>query len=138
MANSLKLGSESPNPLNLTSFITVATGGSGEGGDVTINVSGKLEIAGNGLISAATARTGDAGSITLDAGSVVIGGGGRINAETTGRGTAEDKAGNAGDITLHADSVEIRTGGTISTNSLLGQVYGGNAGNIACTASRAP
>ena len=75
-------------------------GGGGNAGSITIDV-GELIIDG-AFLRAETEGWGDAGTITIHAGSVAIGSGGAITSQTIGTG-------DAGDIQLDADSAVAAT-----------------------------
>ena len=144
--------------------IVASTRGAGRGGDITITARDDVSITGTdfatntpatGLISRAVAGSGDAGSITLNVGSLNLSRGGQIatNTYTSGRGgditiTARDamtmtgsfyifsqqaqpgSTGDAGDITLDVGSLEL-TGGSQILSGTLGV---GRGGNISVTA----
>ena len=80
--------------------VSSTTYGAGQGGDVTVNVAGALEITGEAsAISVSTYGgaeiAGDAGQVTVDAESVTITDRGRIESSTYGTG-------NGGDVLVHA------------------------------------
>jgi large exoprotein involved in heme utilization and adhesion len=108
--------------------ISSSTSGSGNGGDVTVNVAGGLLIDGsqaNPLLATGIAAlsspgsTGNAGSIELSAGRVDLRNGASIS-------SAADTA-NGGNIALSVDDMLYLRHSTITT-SVLGQ--SGNGGNI--------
>jgi filamentous hemagglutinin family protein len=85
------------------------TFGRGDGGDVSVSAAQSVELVGvvpgvfsPSLLSAATVGAGNAGSLRVSTGSLVLRDGGRLDASTVG-------AGNAGSVTVSAtESVEIR------------------------------
>jgi large exoprotein involved in heme utilization and adhesion len=109
-ASSLVLGS-SGGPC--CAFISAETDGSGAGGDVTLEV-GSLAISGVGRMSSESSGVGggegDAGTIEIDADSVVITDGGLITSQTTGEG-------DAGGVTIDADSIVVSDQGLIRADT---------------------
>jgi large exoprotein involved in heme utilization and adhesion len=103
--------------------------GRGDAGNVTVNVTGKVTIAGvkdgfdDGIFSSVrTGATGNGGNITISSGSFSLTDGGTLAASTYGQG-------NAGSVSVRAtDSVELAGGATISSNVEEGGV--GKGGNI--------
>jgi filamentous hemagglutinin family protein len=129
------------------------TSGSGEGGSVAVNASGTLTITGDPDsefftgISAGAASDGDAGQVTVNAGSIMLSDSGQIASSTSGAGNGGDvtvdaigtveivgnanaanptgivagslpgATGDAGQITVHADSLTLTDAGQIATNS---------------------
>ncbi|NES86260.1 MAG: S-layer family protein [Moorea sp. SIO2B7] len=96
-------------------FVSSFTFGSGDGGQVIVNASEKIEIIGlspNASVSNLSATTfgaGNAGSLTVNTPKLLLQEGGRISSSTFG-------IGNAGSLTLNAsDSVEL-SGTITSTN----------------------
>ena len=87
------------------------TYGSGNGGDVTLNVAGTLAISGapdSGFVTGISAdsqlgATGDAGTVTIDAGSITIDETGQISSNTIG-------SGNGGDVTVNVAGALTITG----------------------------
>jgi filamentous hemagglutinin family protein len=85
------------------------TFGRGAGGNVSVSAAESVELVGvvpdvfsPSLLSAATVGAGNAGSLRVSTGSLVLRDGGRLDASTVG-------AGNAGSVTVNAtESVEIR------------------------------
>jgi filamentous hemagglutinin family protein len=97
----------------------------GNGGDIAITVPGALAIDSSGAISTSTdtGTRGNAGKITVTAGSLSITNSGEIASSTLG-------SGNAGNITVTAGSLSITNSDGISSSTL----GSGNAGNISVTA----
>jgi large exoprotein involved in heme utilization and adhesion len=106
--------------------ITSSTTGSGSGGNVIVEVRTGLEIHGNGnaadstgiFVESVDGATGNAGKVTIDAGSVTIDGVGRLTSSTEGSGTA-------GDVTVNAENIALMNGGAIFSNTA-GSGDGGN------------
>jgi len=101
--------------------ITSSTDGPGRGGDVTINTSALL-LDGQGLggtaISAETLgpgpRSGDAGTVTINAGSIAVQGRARISSSTAG-------AGGGGDVTVNTGALTVSGGGNVGRIRQRGQ-----------------
>jgi len=106
--------------------------GTGTGGSVLVTAPGALLLDGRGdagtAISADTTgpRSGAAGRVTINAGSVAVQGGAQVASSTAGTGQGGDVAVNTGALTLS------RGGGIFSTTSA-----SGNAGEIALNANGA-
>jgi len=106
--------------------VTSNTAGTGAGGSVLVTAPGALLLDGRGdastAISADTTgpRSGAAGRVTVNAGSVAVQGGAQVASSTAGTGQGGDVAVNTGALTLS------RGGGIFSTTSA-----SGNAGEIA-------
>jgi len=112
--------------------VTSNTAGTGTGGSVLVTAPGALLLDGRGdagtAISADTTgpRSGAAGRVTINAGSVAVQGGAQVASSTAGTGQGGDVAVNTGALTLS------RGGGIFSTTSA-----SGNAGEIALNANGA-
>ncbi|MEH2084424.1 MAG: filamentous hemagglutinin N-terminal domain-containing protein [Nostoc sp.] len=108
-----------------------APAGRGDAGNVNINVTGAVNIAGekNALFSESgifslvdTGAVGNGGNITIDSGSFSLRDGAQLTASTSGQG-------NAGNLTVHArDAVSLTNNPKISSRVESGGV--GNGGNI--------
>jgi fibronectin-binding autotransporter adhesin len=122
----------------LTGFNSTVTG---NGGDITVQVTGDLDVLTNGAISASSATVGSAGTIKItQAGSTDIvdpstnpttnGGifikGGSISTAAAAPGSLHSTTPNPGEITLNMQALTVGAGGTI-TSSTSGA---SNAGNI--------
>lgn len=99
----------------------------GDGGSVTVgSAERKPDITVNqfGSIQAATAGTGSAGTVTIDARTLnVIGRNARISSDAL-----RLFAGAAGDVAVRADSVRVANGGAISSSTISG--FGGDGGDV--------
>ena len=124
--------------------------GSGQGGLTSVSVGGLLSLAGSSSISSNSLDTGDAGGVTVTAGSLQVGGPAFISSDAFGSGDGGsvdvqvagaldlvagsrissdvEGAGNAGHITVAADEVRLAGGSAISSNSAEGST--GDAGNV--------
>ena len=131
-------------------------GQAGNAGDLTINVSGRLDVINGSGLEANTSGPGNAGNLTIDAGSLSIrnnseiststigsrqsefasGDGGNVDITVTGStelsgegglGAQSLSGGNAAEIDLNTGTLIVRDGASITAASLLGD---GNAGNI--------
>jgi filamentous hemagglutinin family protein len=107
-----------------TIFDTSSTPATGDGGDITVNAAGLVEIsgAGSGLFST-TNSYGNAGAIRVNARDIVVANGGRISSVSTDEYLLSDllagtvSAGDAGSIALTASGSIRVVGGSISTSS---------------------
>jgi len=105
------------------------TNGPGRGGDVTVTTPGALLLDGQGTIRGAAIsaetlgpRSGDAGTITVNAGSVAVQGGGLITSSTAG-------SGRGGDVTVNTGALAVSGGSDVISVSFASA--SGNAGTIA-------
>src|SRR5262249_12493865 len=114
------------------------TFGSGKGGDVSVSTAGGLSIDGSGAnsafltgITAQTNGSGDAGTVTISAGSLAISANGVITTYTSG-------SGKGGDISVSVASGSSIDGTGANLNFLTGitaQTQGiGDAGNVTFSA----
>jgi filamentous hemagglutinin family protein len=72
----------------------------GHGGNVDVKVAGHLRIGGYGFISSATSSTGDAGSVSVAAGTLTIDSGSRHLAGIESKSQRRDFGGNAGTVSV--------------------------------------
>ncbi|MCC5610700.1 filamentous hemagglutinin N-terminal domain-containing protein [Nostoc sp. CHAB 5834] len=113
-----------------------APAGQGDAGNVNVNVTGAVNIAGekNGLFSGIsssveTGTVGNGGNITIDSGSFSLQDGAQLEASTSGQG-------NAGNVTVQArDAVDLADAAILSTVSAGGVGKGGNIDILAATLS---
>jgi large exoprotein involved in heme utilization and adhesion len=113
-------------------FDEAVSGSTGNAGSIELTATGKLSVVNGGQISSSTFGAGDAGSVKVNAGSILIDGQG------TGAGIvvrAEyGSTGNAGNIEVTAaGSLSIVSGGEISSSTSASGSAGGikvSAGNI--------
>jgi large exoprotein involved in heme utilization and adhesion len=110
--------------------------GQGDAGNVNINVTGAINIAGKrdtGIFSyRGTETVGNGGNITIDAGSLSLRDGARLSTETYGQG-------NAGTIKVNAAAIVTISGKSSNLNSGLfvnSQSTTGTAGDIIVTSPR--
>jgi hypothetical protein len=89
----------------------VKAGASGQGGVLKVSAQ-RIEILNGGEISVATAGSGDAGEVLIEAGALVIDGGIRLDRGLTGI-SSSSLAGASGD----AGRIEVRASGSIELNS---------------------
>jgi filamentous hemagglutinin family protein len=107
--------------------ISAGTWGTGKGGDISVDVSGRLTISGaTGVFTGIAAQansgsTGRAGDVTVTAGTLAVVDRGEISAATFG-------AENAGTVTVHAGILRLASNGEISADSAPGS--SGNAGDV--------
>ena len=98
--------------------------GENRGGSLTIKATDSILLSGNQTrISTASLDVGNAGSISLDAGSVTISDNAKITSLTDGDGSG-------GNVTITTGTLKIENGGLIAAKTL----WAGNAGNITITA----
>jgi len=119
--------------------ISAETQGSGHGGNVEITIDGALNILASGEIAVSTSpllkpfqASGDAGDLSIQAGSLLINGLGTPGAFTGIAATSEAGAvGNAGDVRIKIDhGLSILAGGQISASTSSGK---GNGGSVSVT-----
>jgi large exoprotein involved in heme utilization and adhesion len=126
--------------IDATGQISTNTSGPGNGGDITVNVAGALAITGDPESDFSTGigansqpgATGDAGRVTVNAGTATIDSTGEVSSNTYGPGNGGDVTVNVFDalaITGDPDS-GLRTG--IAADSRHGAT--GDAGKVAVTA----
>ena len=112
--------------------------GTGNGGTIDVTVADSLMILNTARITADTISAGNAGSIKVSVGNIVLDGGVYYAIASTGilsRALEGGSTGNGGSIEVHATrGIEMRTGGNISTEGRGGPGSGGtikvSAGNI--------
>lgn len=99
-------------------LIDTTTHGSGDAGNLIINVKGDLSIKNTGVITAFSIGSGHAGNIQVTASNVTIDG--KNNIETiTGIEATAHKSGNAGHVSLSTGgNLNLNNGGLIITSSL--------------------
>jgi filamentous hemagglutinin family protein len=101
---------------------------SGGGGNLTINVSDSVELSRQGIISATTRGSGNAGNLTINTGRLLVQDGSAINANSRPYEGAIDpnnpQSGNAGNVVVRARSMTLRNQSLISAETT--QSQGGN------------
>lgn len=121
-----------------------STGSSGDAGDVTVAVLGRLEMADFATISAATVGSGDAGSVEVSA-EVLAMTGGEINSVTTGSGDAgavsilaRELMMDGGRITSASEDLEpLPPGDAAGAEAQLAIAAAGDAGDVLVRAGSA-
>jgi hypothetical protein len=112
---------------------SVFPGSTGSAGDVVVSVSGLLTLLDGGVIASATASAGDAGSVRVNAGELVIddrGGGFRAGIFAT---SIPEASGDAGRVTVAVQGqLSVVNGGSISSHS----ASPGSAGSVSVHAGR--
>lgn len=102
----------------VTGIFSQATEGStGQAGNISLTVGGKLAVVNGGLISSSTYATGNAGQVNINAREIVIDGS-NANAPNTGIISVSDNnaTGNAGNVTVNAEGkLSIIGSGQISS-----------------------
>lgn len=98
---------------------------SGVGGDLTLEVTGSVELTGRGQIAAVTFGASDAGQISLAANELIVSGGAAVIAQTNG-------AGSGGRVLLDAQTIELTGVGDegLNTGVLAESTASGKGGNI--------
>ena len=113
-------------------FINSNTSGAGMGGSVMVTTPGALVLDGGGggfteiAASAQGPQSGDAGTVTVSAGTAAVQNGGRIASSTAGPGRG-------GDVTVNAGALALARGGVITSDTF----GAGNGGEIALTVRNA-
>ncbi len=139
-----------------SAFILANTLGDQDGQGIDIDVTGELRLDNTSVIQAITLGRGDAGDISLRAGSVEVRDGSLIGTSTFGAGnsgsasvqasailvsgtdsaiiaaTELGSSGDAGNLTVRADSFEVRDGAAVNMTSF----GSGRAGNLLVEAGR--
>jgi filamentous hemagglutinin family protein len=121
---------------NATGFAGITSsavfGSTGNAGEVTV-VAGTVDVLAGGRIASTTASTGSAGSVSVAAGRLTIDNtnGGSLLTGITS-GAFAGSTGNAGQVTVQAGTLDVLAGGEISS----GTAGAGNAGRISVTADR--
>lgn len=128
LAGAVRVNAGSITMLN-DGFINSNTSGTGVGGSVTATTPGALVLDGGGgggfteiAASAQGSQSGNAGTVTVSAGTAAVQNGGRIASITTGPGRG-------GDVAVSTGALALARGGTITSDTF----SSGNAGEIALT-----
>jgi filamentous hemagglutinin family protein len=111
-----------------TEFTGIATesnpGAKGNSGDLTLGVNGVIKVAGSGEISASTFSSGNAGDLTVNAGSLSMDGSATPNGVLTGIldesniGSPGDSGGKGGNLRVVVrKSLTVKAGSQISTDT---------------------
>ncbi len=98
------------------SIISAETTGAGNGGDLTLST-GKLIARHGAQVTVNSANSGKAGNLTVDANSILLDNGSKINADTQGGG---------GNIFLNSPLLLLRRGSSITTNANGNNIPGGD------------
>jgi hypothetical protein len=110
--------------------ISAGTLGSGRAGDINVRAS-EIELTGvlsangfpTGLLADSNAgSTGNAGTITIETGSLITRDGGGVFVST-------ESAGNGGALNIRASSIELSGNGTAYPSGLIAQAFPGSTGN---------
>jgi Large exoproteins involved in heme utilization or adhesion len=107
-------------------FAQANRGNSGDAGDLTVKA-GSLEVHNGAVISASTFGPGRGGNLAIDAHDLEVSNGGQIGAVTSGPGRG-------GNVTVNATSIELRDGSTIAAESKSAAPDAGESGSISITA----
>lgn len=95
-----------------------AYGGGGGSGSVQVAASGAIELSGGAKISSSSYSAGDAGPVTVQAGSVLIDGGAAAPVSGITSQANRGSGGDAGTIMLTVDGrLEVRNGGLVSSST---------------------
>ncbi|AUB43670.1 Large exoprotein involved in heme utilization or adhesion (plasmid) [Nostoc flagelliforme CCNUN1] len=112
--------------------VTASTSGLGNAGNVNVNVTGAIDIAGRNsgiLSSVSTGTVGNGSNISINSGSLSLRDRAQVTASTSGLG-------NAGNVTVQAiDAVTLADADILSTVSAGGVGKGGNIDILAATLS---
>jgi len=130
-------GSLSVNGGTITSDAGDINGTGGSAGTVSVTVAGAATLSNGGSVSSNTYTSGNAGDVTLRAGSLSINAAGSayftgISTDTNGSSTA-----NAGRVTITTGSLSINGGGTITSDAGDSNGTGGSAGAVSVTVAGA-
>ena len=125
LAGAVRVNAGSITMLN-DGFINSNASGTGVGGSVAVTTPGALVLDGGGggfteiAASAQGSQSGNAGTVTVSAGTAAVRNGGRIASTTTGPGRG-------GDVTVNTGALALARGGTITSDTF----GSGNGGEIA-------
>jgi filamentous hemagglutinin family protein len=115
------------------SSISSANTSSAIGGDIIVNASGTLELAGGGQINSSTSGLGNGGDVTVTAQDITISGAstdGQFESGIGAESVSATQGGAAGNVVVNAGELDLEAGGTI--NSL---TFGlGSGGGVKVTA----
>ena len=92
---------------------------------------GTLNILANGVVASSTSGSGNAGTVSVSAGTLTIDGTKADPNFVTGIDASTASKGNAGSVTVTAGTLTIAGGGSISSNTF----GSGNAGSVSVAAS---
>ncbi|WP_449417484.1 two-partner secretion domain-containing protein [Phormidium nigroviride] len=103
---------------NIFSFLSAATAGAGNAGNLAI-LAQKITVLDGGVISTGTINTGKGGNITINASdSVTVSGIIPRLLQASSLNSATISEGNAGTVTINTSRLIVTDGGTISTSTL--------------------
>ncbi|HET6264550.1 MAG TPA: filamentous hemagglutinin N-terminal domain-containing protein, partial [Usitatibacter sp.] len=108
-------------------------GAGGDAGDVTVSAVGEARITQGGLIASSTLSSGNAGSVTVRAGTLVADGDGTTRPTGVTSTASAESTGNAGRIRVEATDLQLRNGATVSTTTFSPT---GRAGTVEIVADR--
>ncbi|WP_222427347.1 filamentous hemagglutinin N-terminal domain-containing protein [Hyella patelloides] len=107
--------------LDKSSLISTISFGSGNGGNIEIEASQKVEVSNDVIISTATLSSGDAGDVNIDTNQLIANNNSIITTFSSGLGKA-------GDMTINADKINLESGGSLNATT-----QSGEEGNIDLT-----
>jgi filamentous hemagglutinin family protein len=147
-ANNIAIaGTESSKQFPSLLQTAVSQTATGNGGQITINIRDRIQLADGGQIVVSTFGAGNAGDIQLDAGTIVVTGmttNGKLSSGiyassenllingVNGSETIRRTTGNGGNITIRADQLRVEDGARITSDT----AGDGDAGNIRVTARK--
>ena len=111
------------------SEVNTTTYGSGRGGEIVLRISGPIELRRGGQVHSDTYGPSDAGTVTIDAGSLLVqndGAAASTRVGTSANPVARGRGGSAGNVTIRlAGDLLLRSGGFITS-----QAGSGAAGSV--------
>ena len=118
--------------LALTASVNAVSNGSGDGGDLTINVD-TIDLMESATLATTTFGQGDGGKITVEVDTLFAEqGSSRFHSGLLSGTVSKVDGGDAGDIEINAGSILFKSGGMIATDT----VGPGQGGDLAVTADR--
>lgn len=124
---------------NLNLVNTLATSdatSTGDGGNVTVAVTDKLNLSRGASIHSFTNAGGNAGNVNVSAKDITINGQNAVRQTAISSEANSNSTGNAGNITLATETLSINGQNTGITSNSSNSISKGTAGNIVITASK--
>lgn len=128
-SDSITLSGQTPDGTVLSGFVA-RTGGTGKAGTITVATK-RLSVRDRATISTATFGAGDGGNIDIHATErVEVAGSDELTASSVGADAQPGSSGNSGNVSIQTRKLIVREGGQVSTSSF-GSGNGGNLAVVA-------